>query len=155
MSSAQIKNNLKAARESIAKKDYAKALDLAKKVLAFEPGNYNAHVFAGLSLLNLSQFSDSEKSFREAVSLSSTNPLAWQGLVNLFEKQRNLAGLKEASLALADIYSQRWAVFKSHHTELYSNDEEKCFGVIDKYVNTVKATGSQEQVRRYTNECSL
>jgi tetratricopeptide (TPR) repeat protein len=146
MSSAQIKNNLKAARESIAKKDYAKALDLAKKVLAFEPGNYNAQVFAGLSLLNLSQFSDSEKSFREAVSLNNTNPLAWQGLVNLFEKQRNLAGLKEASLALADIYSQRYALFKSYHTQLYSNDEEKCFSVIDKYVNTVKATGSQEQV---------
>ena len=109
MSSAQIKNNLKAARESIAKKDYAKALDLANKVLAFEPGNYNAHVFAGLSLLNLSQFADSEKSFREAISLNSANPLAWQGLVNLFEKQRNLSGLKEASLALADVYSQRCA----------------------------------------------
>lgn len=107
MSSAQIKNNLKAARESIAKKDYAKALELAKKVLSFEPGNYNAHVFAGVSLLNLSQYADSEKSYREVASLNNTNPLAWQGLVNLFEKQGNLNGLKEATLALADIYSQR------------------------------------------------
>ena len=107
MSSAQIKHTLKVARESLAKKDYGKALDLAKKVLSFEPGNYNAHVFAGVSLLNLSQHVDSEQSFREAVSLNNTNPLAWQGLINLFEKQENLNGLKEASIALANIYSQR------------------------------------------------
>ena len=107
MSSTQIKSNLKAARESIAKKDYGKALELAKKVLAFEPGNYNAHVFAGVSLLNLSQYRESEESYREAVVLNNTNPLAWQGLLNLFEKQGNLNGMKEASLSLADIYSQR------------------------------------------------
>src|SRR5436190_15965583 len=107
MSSAQIKHNLKAARESLAKKDYGKALDLAKKVLSFEPGNYNAHVFTGVSLLNLSQYADSEKSYREAVSLNNTNPLAWQGLINLFEKQENLNGLKDASIALANIYAQR------------------------------------------------
>jgi superkiller protein 3 len=106
MSSAQIKSNLKAARESIAKKEYVKALELARKVLALEPGNYNAHVFAGVSLLNLSQYAESENSYREAISINSTNPLAWQGLINLFEKQGNLTGLKEASLALADIYSQ-------------------------------------------------
>jgi len=108
MSSAQTKSSLKAARESIAKKDYAKALDLARKVLAFEPQNYNAHVFAGISLLNLDQFAESEKAYREAVSLNGTNPLAWQGMINLFEKQGKTDGLKEASLALASIYSQAY-----------------------------------------------
>jgi superkiller protein 3 len=107
MSSAQIKSNLKAARENIAKKDYGKALELVNKVLSFEPGNYNAQVFAGVSLLNLSRYAESEKAYRSAVLLSDTNPLAMQGLVNLFEKQGNLVGLKEATLALADIYSQR------------------------------------------------
>jgi superkiller protein 3 len=106
MSSAQSKSNLKAARESIAKKDYEKALELTKKILLFEPGNYNAHVFAGVSLLNLSRFAESEKEYREAISGNKTNPLAWQGLVNLFEKQGDLNGLKEASLALAGIYSE-------------------------------------------------
>jgi len=108
MSSAQIKNNLKAARESIAKKDFAKALDLARKVLAFEPQNYNAHVFAGVSLLNLSQFAESEISYRDAISVSETNPLAWQGLINLFEKQANIDSLKEASIALANLYSEAY-----------------------------------------------
>jgi superkiller protein 3 len=108
MSSAQIKANLKAARDSIAKKDYEKAYDLSKKVLSFEPGNYNALVFAGVSLLNLGRFADSDKVYRDAVALSPSNPLAWQGLVNLYEKQDNLVGLKEASLALADIYSQAY-----------------------------------------------
>ena len=143
MSSVQIKNNLKAARESIAKKDYEKALELAKKVLSFEPGNYNAHVFAGVSLLNLSRYAESEKSYREAISLSDTNPLAWQGLMNLFEKQANLQGLKEATLALAELYSQRWLCGIMTNS---SNDEEKCFGVIDKYVNVVKLKGTPAQV---------
>jgi superkiller protein 3 len=105
MSSAQIKNNLKAARESIANKNYAKALDLARKVLTFDPQNYNALVFAGVSLLNLSQFAESEASYRDAISASEMNPLAWQGLINLFEKQAKIDGLKEASIALANIYS--------------------------------------------------
>jgi len=107
MSSAQIKTNLRTARENIKNKDYAKALDLAKKVLTFEPANYTAHVFAGTSLFNLALFPDSEKSYREAVSLNSTNPLAWHGLIKLYERLGNLPGLKEASLALADIYLQR------------------------------------------------
>ena len=109
MSSAQIKTYLRAARENIKNKHYAKALDLAKKVLAYEPANYTAHVFAGTSLFNLSQLPDSEQSYREAVSLNSTNPLAWQGLIKLYERQGNLSGLKEASLALADIYLQRYS----------------------------------------------
>jgi len=107
MSSAQIKNNLKAARESIAKKDFAKALELARRVLSFEPGNYNAQVFAGVSLLNLLMYDESEKAYRDAASINPTNPLAWQGLVNLFEKTENLPKLKEASLKLADIYVQK------------------------------------------------
>jgi superkiller protein 3 len=105
MSSVQVKNNLKAARESIAKKEYERALDYAKKVLSFDPGNYNAHVFAGVALLNVSDFVGSEKSYREAISINDSNPLAWQGLVNLFEKQQSLEGLKEATMPLADIYS--------------------------------------------------
>lgn len=108
MSSTYIKNNLKAARESIAKKDYAKALEFARKVLSFESSNYNALVFAGVGLLNLSQYSESEESYRKAISLDIKNPLAWQGLVNLFEKRQNLPGLKEASLGLADIYVQKY-----------------------------------------------
>jgi|SRR5579871_628452 superkiller protein 3 len=107
MSAAQIKSDLKAARESIAQKDYRKALELTRRVLSFEPGNYNAQVFAGVSLLNLSIYGESEKAYREAAQISPSNPLAWQGLVNLFEKTEDLAKLKEASLKLADIYLQR------------------------------------------------
>ena len=109
MSATQIKNSLKAARESLVKKEYNKALDLARKVLTFEPQNYNALVFAGLSLLNLSQFAESEKAYKEAISLNRTNPLAWQGVINLFEKQGTIDKLKEASIALADIYSQAYS----------------------------------------------
>jgi superkiller protein 3 len=106
MSAAQIKSNLKAARDAIAAKDYPKALTHARKVLTFEPANYNANVFAGVSLLNLSQLPDSEQAYRSAVFINPTAPLAWQGLVNLFERTRDVKQLREASLALADIYTQ-------------------------------------------------
>jgi superkiller protein 3 len=124
MSSAQIKNYLKVARENIANKDYAKALDFSKKALAFEPGNYNAHVFAGVSELNLSHFSESEVAYREAISLNASNPLAWQGLVNLYEIQHDLNGLQEATIALADAYVQRqvhilsWLIAQSRRREM-------------------------------------
>lgn len=39
-----IKNKLKAARESIIQKNYAKARDAALEVLSYEPDNYNASV---------------------------------------------------------------------------------------------------------------
>jgi len=107
MSSAQIKSSLKAARDAISKKDFAKALDHSRKVLALDPANYNAHVFAGVSFLNLGQLPDSENAYRQAVSVNPTNPLAWQGLANLFERKEDLSGLKEASLALAEIYAQK------------------------------------------------
>jgi len=107
MSSSQIKSNLKAARECIAQKDYKKALEITKKILSFEPGNYNAQVFAGVSLLNLGVYDESEKAYQEAIQLNPANALAWQGLVNLFEKTGDLQKLKDASFSLADIYLQR------------------------------------------------
>ena len=39
---AIVKAKLKAAREFISKKDYAKAEEAAKAVLDYEPDNYNA-----------------------------------------------------------------------------------------------------------------
>lgn len=55
-----IKNHLKAARDHIGKKDYLTAKKEANQVLDFEPDNYTAHVFLGLSLLELGEFEDSE-----------------------------------------------------------------------------------------------
>ena len=40
--SAFIKAKLKAARDLIAKKEFAKARDAAQEVLSYEPDNYNA-----------------------------------------------------------------------------------------------------------------
>jgi superkiller protein 3 len=146
MSSAQTKASLKAARDAISKKDYAKALDKSRSVLAFEPANYNAHVFAGVSLLNLGQLENSENSYREAISISPSNALAWQGLLNLFERKEDLNGLKEASLALADIYAQTYVVLHQWRLMQNSNEEQKCLGAIDKFVSFVKSKGTPAQV---------
>ena len=40
--SSLIKAKLKAARDLIANKDFAKACDAAQEVLSYEPDNYNA-----------------------------------------------------------------------------------------------------------------
>lgn len=55
------RTKLKAARDSIAKKDFVAARDSAEKVLEFEPDNYNATVFLGLALLELKDFDKSER----------------------------------------------------------------------------------------------
>jgi superkiller protein 3 len=107
MSSTPTKSSLKAVRECIIKKDFEKALELSRNLLSFDPANYHAHVFAGVSLLKQSLFTESERTYRDAIRINSSNPLAWQGLLDLFEKTGNIPGMKDASLALADIYSQR------------------------------------------------
>lgn len=53
MSKAQ-SARLKEAREAIDKKNYKQALECVNSVLEYEPDNYNALLFKGLSLFNLS-----------------------------------------------------------------------------------------------------
>jgi tetratricopeptide (TPR) repeat protein len=71
---------LKEARKAIDIKDYAAALKHCKEALETDPKNYNALIFAGVSYANLTppQPQKSEQAYKDAVTIDSNNPLAWQ-----------------------------------------------------------------------------
>jgi tetratricopeptide (TPR) repeat protein len=79
---------LKEARKAIDIKDYAAALKHCKEALETDPKNYNALIFAGVSYANLTppQPQKSEQAYKDAVTIDSNNPLAWQGLADLYSK---------------------------------------------------------------------
>ncbi|XP_030763307.1 tetratricopeptide repeat protein 37 [Sitophilus oryzae] len=81
-----IKVLLKETREAIAKKDFQNALKLSKTILKEDKSNYMAMVFLGFSLQEVGPIEQTPKAFQKAINLAPTNPLAWQGLINYYEK---------------------------------------------------------------------
>jgi len=104
--SAFVKSKLKAARDAIGKKDYEKAREASLGVLEFEPDNYNANVFLGLALLHLNQTEESEQAYRKAIASSPDQPLAWQGLSQLFEQVHNWVKYAETLEHLAQVFAK-------------------------------------------------
>ncbi|OZJ05539.1 hypothetical protein BZG36_01672 [Bifiguratus adelaidae] len=82
------------------------ALKLCEQVLAFEPGNYNALVFAGLALQHLSRLSESEKSYKKAIECNENQVLAWQGLAQLYEKTSRFGEYVAALERLVALHSE-------------------------------------------------
>ncbi|KAK0207900.1 superkiller protein 3 [Desarmillaria ectypa] len=131
MSFAKLK--LKAARDFIAKKDFAAARDSAEKVLEFEPDNYNATVFLGLAFLELKDFDKSEQAYRRAIELNSEQLLAWQGLSKFYERT-------EAWDKYADTLQHLLGFFAK------SGDAVKCAETIQKFVQNRREHGQRLQV---------
>ncbi|CCM00695.1 uncharacterized protein FIBRA_02734 [Fibroporia radiculosa] len=110
------KGKLKAAREAIGKKDYEKARDTSTEVLEYEPENYNANVFLGLALLNLKQIESSEQAYQKAAASSPDQPLAWQGLLQLYEQAANWVKYAETLEHLARLFSKAGDAIKCAET---------------------------------------
>lgn len=103
---AIVKTKLKAAREAFTQKDYERAQQASAEVLEYEPDNYNANVFLGLALLNLKKTEDSERAYRKATALSPEQPLAWQGLSQLYDQACDWAKYTETLEHLAQLYAK-------------------------------------------------
>ncbi|CAG8473432.1 3809_t:CDS:10 [Gigaspora margarita] len=135
-----IKNALKNARESINAKKYDEAIKNCEKVLQYEADNYNAYVFLGISYLNLQQINESKQAYLRAVEINTSQPLAWQGLANFYEKQEDWANLGETWVQLLKIYNE-------------SNDGQKVLDVINKlvdlYTNRIKDRRSLVATLKY------
>jgi tetratricopeptide (TPR) repeat protein len=84
-SSSSINFLLKEAHKSIDAKDYASALKYCQEVLEFDPKNYNALIFTGVSYANLNppQIEKSEDAYKNAIAIDDKKPLAWQVSFNL------------------------------------------------------------------------
>jgi hypothetical protein len=79
------------------------------------------NVFLGVSLYNQENFGESEAAYREAIAAEAAererkgkkneNPLAWQGIVNLYDAQRKAGEYIDSALKLAAIYRDMYACF--------------------------------------------
>lgn len=75
---AQLRQELKAAREALDKKEWKEALQHCKTALKLDSKNYNVFVFIGLAAAELGQEKQSEEAYRRATALQPATILAWQ-----------------------------------------------------------------------------
>ncbi|KAJ3317460.1 Tetratricopeptide repeat protein 37 [Boothiomyces sp. JEL0866] len=99
-----IKQQLKIAREAIAQKNFEYAQGLCETILENDPSNYNAAVFLGLACKELSLVNESRKAYETAIKISPLQTLAYQGLLKLFESEKDQQGIYQLSGVLGKIY---------------------------------------------------
>ena len=92
---SQVKSFLKNARAALAEADWEYAIESSKDVLKIDKENYFAYVFLGKANEGLENFKKSKESYLKAISLDSTNPVAWKGLFVLFKTVKNLKDIVE------------------------------------------------------------
>ena len=131
------KSALKAAKAALDAHKYEDAIEQANSVLAADPRNYNANVFLGLAYEKQDKYEASEKAYRAALKLKDKDPLAWQGLVTLYEKQADtkLGEYHDAAIHLAEIFMEK-------------DDKIRCQSVLDKYVSDTKKYGSRTHLKQ-------
>ena len=88
MDAKALKAALKTAREGVKTKNYAQVHRVAQEILAADPKNYHGLVFLGISLpeVDSSAIKKAVDAFKEAAEVGPDQPLAWQGLATLYEK---------------------------------------------------------------------
>ncbi|XP_017785314.1 PREDICTED: tetratricopeptide repeat protein 37 [Nicrophorus vespilloides] len=117
-----IKSNLKDARDAIKNKDFEKSMKLCKSILREDKTNYMGLVFLGISLQEVGPIEQAPNAFRKAIQQNATNILAWNGLLNFYEKVNNPQKNKD----LIGIYCKL--------IELETN-ETKCIEIVQKFVD--------------------
>ena len=83
-------NQLKLARSAIAAKEFQEAKDRCESILETDANNYQALVFLGYSLSGLGNPKDALSTYRKATVISPELPLAWQGLLKVYESTGDL-----------------------------------------------------------------
>ncbi|WAR61977.1 hypothetical protein PtB15_14B70 [Puccinia triticina] len=104
---ATLKTHLKSARDAITAKDWEKALASAEGALAIDNQSYSAYVFLGVAQLNLKRVSESEAAYRAAIKIDQVQPLAWQGLISLYEQQHDIDRLIADAQSLMHIWKEK------------------------------------------------
>ncbi|KAL8695398.1 MAG: hypothetical protein Q9218_000157 [Villophora microphyllina] len=134
---SSIKTTLKAAKGALDAHQYDTAVEHATQILKEDPKNYHANVFLGLAFEKKGQNEDSEKAYKTAGSIKPTDPLAWQGLISLYEQQgaRRLGDYHDAAIHLGNLFVE-------------TDDKTRCQTVIDKYTDFARKCGSRTQYRQ-------
>ncbi|CAD6569378.1 MAG: Superkiller protein 3 [Alectoria sarmentosa] len=138
------KSALKAAKAALDANRYQDAIDQAKAVLETEADNYHANVFLGRAFEKLNQNQGSEEAYKAAIGRKDNDPLAWQGLVGLYEKQagKKLDDYHGAAIRLAELHMNEYV------GQRISNDKIRCQAVVHKYTGNAHKYGSRAQYKR-------
>ncbi|MCJ1415113.1 Superkiller protein 3 [Xylographa parallela] len=127
---------LKAAKAALDGHNYEAAAKEAQKVLEVDQNNYHANVFLGLACDKQDKNDEAERVYNVAAAIKPNDPLVWQGLITLYEKQ---AGKK------IDQYGS--AALRLAECMMAVDDKERCLTVVDKYVGFAKQHGTRSQYK--------
>ncbi|KAI9783596.1 MAG: Superkiller protein 3 [Candelina submexicana] len=128
---------LKAAKAALDEQDYGVAIKQAAKVLVTDPQNYHANVFLGLALGKQGKYDEAAGAYTEATQVKPNEALAWQGLIDLYDKQGRiqLDGYRVAAVELARIYME-------------ADDRVRCQAIVDKFLTFAKEHGTRTQYKQ-------
>ncbi|PYI07843.1 TPR-like protein [Aspergillus sclerotiicarbonarius CBS 121057] len=131
------KSALKAVRTALDAKDFELAAEKAKAIVQRDPQIYHANVFLGLALDKLNKNGEAEKAYLSAIRVKENDKTAWQGLINLYEKQGSykLEPYGEAVIRLGQLFAE-------------SDDKHRCQDLVDKYIGFAKKNGSRTQFKK-------
>ena len=127
---------LKTVKAAIDHHNYEEAIEKANLVITADPTNYNANVFLGLAYEKLDQDEAAEVAYKTATKRKPDDPLAWQGLIVLYEKHpsEKLDQCHDVVLTLANTYMEK-------------DDRHRCQAVLDKYTIDAQKYGSRAQLK--------
>ncbi|PQE32365.1 hypothetical protein CJF32_00001107 [Rutstroemia sp. NJR-2017a WRK4] len=128
---------LKAINAAIQSQDYEEAAQQARALLKADPKSYQGNIFLGFAFSKQSKYAEAEAAYEAATKIKEGEPQAWQGLIQVYEKQsgNKLSQYQTAALRLAQIYQAQ-------------NDKYKCQDVIDKFQAFAKNQGTRLQHRK-------
>ncbi|KAA8566592.1 hypothetical protein EYC84_009138 [Monilinia fructicola] len=119
---------LKAINAAVQSQKYDEAIQQARNLLNSDPQSYQA---------KQSKYPEAEEAFDAAARIKEGEPHAWQGLIQLYEKQggAKVGQYQIAALRLAQIYQAQ-------------DDKYKCQDVIDKFLDFAKIQGTPLEYRK-------
>ncbi|KAH8886484.1 TPR-like protein [Thozetella sp. PMI_491] len=125
---------LKAVGESIKQHKFDEAIEKAKEVIQKDQNTYQAHIFLAFCLDKKNKPDESEAAYLNAAKLKAKDSQAWQGLIQLYQKQgaKKLKEYQHAALQLALIYHE-------------ADDLLKCQDVVDRFVDFARTHGDRQQ----------
>ncbi|RAK78687.1 SKI complex subunit tetratricopeptide repeat protein SKI3 [Aspergillus fijiensis CBS 313.89] len=128
---------LKAVRTALDSNDFELAAEKAKEIVQRDPQIYHANVFLGLALDKLNKNGEAEAAYLSAIRVKDNDKTAWQGLLNLYEKQgaHKLDQYREAVIKLGLLFAE-------------VDDKHRCQDLLDKYVGFAKKNGSRSQYKK-------
>ncbi|QSZ31450.1 hypothetical protein DSL72_001015 [Monilinia vaccinii-corymbosi] len=128
---------LKAINAAVQSQNYDVAIQQARNLLNSDPNSYQANIFLGFAYSKQSKYPEAEEAYGAATKIKDGEPHAWQGLIQLYEKQggARVGQYQVAALRLAQIY----------HAQ---DDKYKCQDVVDKFLAFAKNQGTRLEHRK-------